>query len=187
MSSSTSKVNYDLFLDDLEEIPKHLLLFINEKQNRNTPAPSLPNIGISPYRDIVKKKIKEGGRNDALFKRLCQLRSAPFSYEGFLATARAENLLLCDILLDDSEVMQISKSAFYRYQSKEILEPKISLEAFHGILGKLINLIKDETEASTEALLFQALVILGNLFDRKFHVLINGLRPSNRFQSHHLR
>lgn len=160
-----------LYVDQLSYAPDDLVNFILDGKKSKQISP------ISPYHHIAGDftKLTTGQRNDGLFKRLCQLRNVPFSWEGFLAMAQAENLKLCEPPLNEAEVSQIAHSVFSRYKPrKDIPEPVIEDKAFYGILGKMVNLIKDETEASKEALLFQAIVILGNLFDRKFYMTING-------------
>jgi len=159
-----------LYPDQLNYAPEKLINFILNHKMKKQISP------IPTYRHItndVKNKI--GERNTGLFKRLCQLRNSPVSYNGFLAMAHAENSLICEPPLDNLEVTQMAKNVFNRYEPSEMKdEPTISEEAFYGVIGKIVNLIKDETEASSESLLFQALAILGNLLDRKFYITING-------------
>lgn len=166
----------ELDIDSLNEAPEFLIDYLLNIKADYTISP------ISPYRHIAGPKVKEGGRNDALFKRLCSLRNAPYSQEGFIAMAKEENKLLCDPPLPESEVIATATGVLARYENKEKTTPKLDPKAYYGILGKIINLIKDETEASPEAMLFQGLVILGNLMNRKFYRAVGGSKNySNAF------
>lgn len=59
--------------------------------------------------------IPEGGRNDALFRKACKLRSANCTPEAILAAIEAENHACCSPPLDREEVQRIAQSAI-RYE-----------------------------------------------------------------------
>ncbi len=50
----------------------------------------------------------------------------------------------------------------------------LSDAAFHGPLGELVRLIEPNTEADVAAVLFQALVMIGNIFGRGVHFMAEG-------------
>lgn len=61
--------------------------------------------------EAAPEKIQEGGRNDALFRLACSLRSKGMGEEGITAALLAENLERCAPPLDDKEVEKIARSA----------------------------------------------------------------------------
>lgn len=162
----------ELSLSSLKEAPDHLIEHLLSQKPKSHTSP------VSPYSHIAGTKAKMGERNNLLFKRLCSLRNAPYSQEGFLAMAKEENRLLCEPPLSESEVIALATGVFkrYKYENEEYSIPKLDQKAYYGILGKIITLIKNETEASPEAMLFQGLVILGNLMNRKFYRAVSGSR-----------
>ncbi len=50
----------------------------------------------------------------------------------------------------------------------------LSDAAFHGPLGELVRLIEPNTEADVAAVLFQAIVMIGNIFGRGVHFMAEG-------------
>lgn len=50
----------------------------------------------------------------------------------------------------------------------------LSDSAFHGPLGELVRLIEPNTEADVAAVLFQAIVMIGNIFGRGVHFMAEG-------------
>ena len=58
-------------------------------------------------------------------------------------------------------------------------KPKpMSLEAYHGIVGEIVDAVAPHTEASREALLVDALAQLGNVVNRGPHAYASGARHS---------
>ena len=158
-----------LYVDQLSYAPQSLVDYIlNCKKRKMSP--------MSVGRHVAnEEKIKHGERNDQLFRIACRLNKVPIaSFEGFEAMIQVENKRLCDPPLESTEVSQIAKSAFYRYSKETLNEPIFDDSNYYGIIGDLVNLIKNETEASSEAIYAQCLIFLGNLCDRKFYFQING-------------
>lgn len=62
-------------------------------------------------------KVKEGERNDLLFRSACSMRAKGYSDSAVLAATMAENKEKCDPELDESEVEKIVESAI-RYDGK---------------------------------------------------------------------
>jgi hypothetical protein len=157
-----------LYVDQLKFAPDFLTdLIIHTKKSK-------PSIAISGIATKKTLKFKKGSRNNDFFKFMSAVRTGPLSNEGLIAAGRAENILRCDPPLGDDEVLRIVKSVYERYQPNIILEPQIEEDAFYGLAGELINEISKHSEASRAALLFQFLILMGNIFGDKFYKPIGG-------------
>ncbi len=62
---------------------------------------------------------------------------------------------------------QVSRSSSIVEEKEEAPKPKLSPEAFYGILGEITRFIEPQTEADPAAVLFQLLIAFGNHVGRK--------------------
>lgn len=70
-------------------------------------------------RFTVPEAIREGERNDTMFRSARSMRAKGFSFEAILAALRAENKMKCEAPLDDAEVAEIAHKAYTQADRRE--------------------------------------------------------------------
>jgi len=88
-----------------EQAPEWLLRVVMARREREAPD------GTPRSPTMAGVQVIEGGRNDALFRLGCALRTRGFSEAGILAAITAENVERCVPPLDDDEVAACAASA----------------------------------------------------------------------------
>lgn len=144
----------------------------NEKSEKNILKKDFDNFDNSPFRQNDNTFI-EGQRNDQVFKYLCKRSSEFTNYKSFKQFGFFINKTKCKPPLLDSEIEGIIKNVFQNYRSSDSIQ-EIPKEAYIGPLGEFILELSDYVEPCKESLLIQSLVVLGNLFNKKFYMGISG-------------
>ena len=112
----------------LLDIPYELLNVLKPKPKESTGPRQVPTL------------IKDGERNDKMFKEACSMRERGYTEEEILAGLRTFNKTRCEKPLDDSELLLITKSA----GKFEKGEPKAKKKAKQVLYTLLTIMAKDE-------------------------------------------
>lgn len=173
----------------LVDAPEWLLERIKEAGRRDA---ALPEAG---------QPIREGGRNDTLFRLGCSMRGKGLGERAIRAALLTENEDRCDPPLLESEVADIAGKiakyeqgdvprdgsyapdpfvasvAFVAGRPEYDTPPKEPApEAFYGIAGDVVRAFEPHTESAPVALLVSFLVMIGNVIGRNPHFWIEGAR-----------
>jgi hypothetical protein len=146
-------------------------------------ATAEPCVGVAELRGEI---IPEGQRNDTLFRHAISMWHRRMTRAAVEAALLAENAR-CVPPLDESEVREIARSAYRYEQAPRSVRPNVQTglrqwptalaqEAFHGVAGEFVRLIRPETEADDAALLFSFLVTLGSIIGRGPYYQVGGDR-----------
>ena len=93
-------------LEEIPPCPPVILEAIIESGRKGRPSEAKSGNG-----EAAKRKLLEGERNDTLFRDACAMRRRALPESAIRAALDAENMELCEPLLDDNEVNRIAKSA----------------------------------------------------------------------------
>jgi len=141
------------------------------------------SVGITERRRGV---IREGQRNDTLFRNATSMWHRGMTLPAVEAALLAENAR-CVPPLDESEVREIARSACRYERAARLVRPHfqtgsqqwppaLAEEAFHGVAGEFVQLVRPETEADDAALLFSFLVTTGSIIGRGPYYRVGGDR-----------
>lgn len=136
--------------------------------------------------DQLGEIIPEGRRNDTLFRHATNMWRRGMTGTAIEAALLAENAR-CVPPLDESEVREIARSACRYEQAPRLVRPKsqtcprqwpkpLAQEAFYGVAGEFVQLVRSETEADDAALLFSFLVAVGSIIGRGPYYKVGGDR-----------
>jgi len=142
-------------------------------------------------------KVSEGGRDDFLFAKACELRDAKMSQKAALAALLVINADQCVPPMDESVVRIKIKSAYTRdarkqknaeghVESSTSPTPKPCVDgqddvqildgAFHGILGRIIRKLQPQTESHPMGNLLELMTSVGSMIGRTAYAQVEGTK-----------
>jgi len=136
--------------------------------------PAIPKVSIH---DAARSSVlREGERNDGLFRLAGSMRAKGLSQAAIEAALLQENRTRCHPPLDDDEVRSIAQSAA-RYEPGTNNNVPVSDpwpdppddDAYVGLAGNVARTIEPHSESDPVALLSQFLVAFGNVINRGPH------------------
>jgi hypothetical protein len=159
--------------------PEWLLGMLIQPSTAPEPNPAT----VQPHSEAIP----EGQRNTMLMSLAGTMRQRGMTQGAIEAALLAENKKRCVPPLPEQEVRAIAKSAS-RYDSASS-KGSVALrtgsrgwpaplgpEAFQGLVGEFVQLVRPETEADDAALLFSYLVTLGSIIGRGPYYQVGGDR-----------
>lgn len=169
------------FIDESAPIARAPVWFLSMLTKNSVLAK--PTISIETPRPAT---IPEGRRNETLFGHAASMWRRGMNFPVVEAALLAENIF-CSPPLEEGEVRAIARSASRYEQVAPLVRTKVqngsrewpaslAEEAFHGIAGEFVRLVRPETEADDAALLFSVLVALGSIIGRGPHYEVGGDR-----------
>lgn len=122
--------------------------------------------------------IPDRTRNDTLTRMAGSMRRASFGQNSITAALFIENNARCKPPLDEKEVERIAASVA-RYAPGPALDvvpwpSPLGSQAFHGIAGEFVALLRPHTESDDAALLVQFLVAVGTYIGRAPSFAVEG-------------
>jgi Protein of unknown function (DUF3987)/Primase C terminal 1 (PriCT-1) len=169
------------FIDENAQIasaPEFLLKMLTQSL-----ATARPSVGVA---ELGSEIVLEGRRNDTLFRHAAAMWHRGMTLAAVEAAVLAENVR-CSPPLNDLEVREIARSACRYQQAPRLVKPNLHTglrqwptalgeEAFHGVAGEFVQLVRPETEADDAALLFSFLVTVGSIIGRGPYYQVGGDR-----------
>lgn len=149
----------------------------------------------------VGEKIKDGERNNTLYRLVRSLKARELSYEAILAALRAENQAKCQPPLPDAEVEKIAEHATEQPDRPEFAAtngadrqesaltaetpwPTLDAAALQGLAGEIVRAIDPYTEADPVAVLAQLLAFFGCAIGREAHFRVEHTpHPAKLFEA----
>lgn len=151
----------------------HLSGFLYEWINPDAEILEFPDDLLMQKVETTKKSdfndstnvIKEGGRNDFIFKNVLKIIGLNLSEEFICFSANQLNQKYCNPPLEDDEIASICKSASKFHENKKEI-PIFVDSSMYSVVGSIVKKISPHTEANPIAIYTQMITIIGCYFGR---------------------